>query len=206
MTINAVTSLNVPWGICGFASTLAAMYSHSPTLKSTVDAAAAKGHLNTRLPAEIKTYLMMLKAENKIALLNEIRDFTRSFGAKYAAFTIDGYIAKINQIAVNPNLVVGFSAMRKHNLSIAMPPNAVLAYLKMVHDMKNARIVEPATLKGNNVILGLGTGDKTKPYNGLRHYVYMENNMTVYNYGKVGSLASQLQAKNYKVLFEIKLS
>jgi len=194
MTETAITQLNIKWGICGFASSLAAMYSHG-NISGVVDDAVSKGHLNTRLLAEIKTYLNILKSENKIILLQEIRDFTRSFKG-YGNFTIDNFILKINSVAVDPvrNITKDFS--------IAMPPNAVLDYLKRVGGFVHAREISP-TAKQNNVILGLSSGKKSKPYKGLGHWVYKKTDNEIYNWGKQVALKDIL--KDFKIVYQIAL-
>lgn len=113
-TINSMGTLNEKWGICGFTSALYALYEHSPRQKQKGLAPAAE--TETRMLAEIKTFLRMLQADNRADLLNKIEMFTRSFGGKWAAFEIDKYIERINASVkvTNPANLGDFS--------IAMPP------------------------------------------------------------------------------------
>lgn len=178
MCVLKISELNKGWGICGFASSLGALY-ETGTLKGTIDAAVQKGHLSTRLLAEIKTYLVILKSENQILLLNEIKRFTKSF-AGFAGFTIDKYIAKVNTIATTaPNLA-------DKDFSIAMPANAVLDYLKRIGEKKSARIVASnRVLYPNNVILGLcDTRKASNEWKGLGHWVYKKSASEIYNWGE----------------------
>ena len=51
--------------------------------------------------AEIKTYLMMLKASGNFAMLKKVETFTRTFpktpsGYDFSTFDIDKYILRIN--------------------------------------------------------------------------------------------------------------
>jgi hypothetical protein len=134
--------------------------------------------LDTRLLAEIKSYLVMLQAEGNLLLLDEIVRFTRSFGGKYATFTIEKYIAKVNTI--------GSTAPhhRDSGFSIAMPPNAVCDYMRRVGGMK-AVLVQGSSLKLAPVVLGLGTpGQAHTEWRGLKHWVLKENDSVVYNWGK----------------------
>ncbi len=98
MCILKISELNSGWGICGFASSLGALHQNG-LFTGTIDQAAKKNQLSTRLLAEIKTYLVILQSENKNALLNEIQRFTRTFGGVFTAFTIQAYIEKVNSIS-----------------------------------------------------------------------------------------------------------
>jgi hypothetical protein len=187
--------LNHKYGVCGFASSLYALYTRSPS-----SGLAAGASVETRMMAEIKTYLMMLKAEGRSDLLSDIKTFTTSF-PKYESFTIDGYITEINA-AVKGGIP---------NFSIAMPPNAVVDYLKRACDFKNAKEV-PLTDTSNELILGVRDGKgKSEPLKGLIHWVYFQNKI-VYSWGvqfaggsEAASVAAagKSQKKDYQVVYKI---
>ena len=95
--MNLMGSTNNHWGVCGFTSTFYSMYELNRGKRALVIGAG----IATKVLAEIKTYLMLLKADGNIGLLNEIETFTKSFGkvgkADFGSFTIDAYIALINK-------------------------------------------------------------------------------------------------------------
>jgi hypothetical protein len=164
--------MNEGWGICGFTSSLYALYEHNPTERVNL---AKGGSTGTRVLAEIKTYLRTLQAEGETGLLGEIEAFTKTFGGIFTGFTVEGYIASINDVVVtgaNP---------RDAKYSIAMPPRAVVDYLKRICDFTNARLVGPGSGM-SELILGVcrsGPG----MYNNLRHYLYLLNGI-IYSWGK----------------------
>ena len=73
--VDAMGELNAPYGICGFTTTLYAVYDRSPKSKKAKLAAGA--YQEMRMKAEIKTYLNILRAEKKVDLLAGIVSFTR---------------------------------------------------------------------------------------------------------------------------------
>src|SRR5262245_42480931 len=78
---------NAGWGVCGFTSSFYAMYELNPG-KQGLLLGAGIAH---KVLAEIKTYLMMLKAAGELTLLRDIEAFTASFSG-FEKFTIDSYI------------------------------------------------------------------------------------------------------------------
>jgi hypothetical protein len=201
MTILNISELNKGWGICGFASSLGALYQNG-FFSKTIDRAVSQNQLNTRLLAEIKTYLVILQAENKILLLNEIESFTKSFGGNFSNFTIKKYIEKINSIAASP------PNLKDERFSIAMPPNGVVDYLIRICNMKNPLLKECRYSASDNVILGLADSTQTGGgWKGLRHWVYKKNNSEIFNWGKKETLSELLaHDANWRILYEIKLS
>lgn len=195
MGINNMGVVNAQHGVCGFTSSLYALYSKSPR-PSLVKGAKVE----TRMMAEIKTYLTMLKAEGRADLLSQIKDFTTSFPG-YGGFTIDGYIQKINQA-----VVTGVS-----DFSIALPPAVVVDYLHRACDFKSAKEVG-VTTTGIEFILGVRDANgKSTPLNGLIHWVYYLNG-TVYSWGaqfpngnEAASVAAagQSQGTSYQVVYKI---
>jgi len=190
MGIEDISFWNKGWGICGFASALGALY-EAGIVKGAIDA-TSKTDLGTRLLAEVKTYLVILQSKNENSLLKEITRFTKLWNA---AFTIESYIAKINTIASTP------PKQYDKGLTLAMPPSAVLDYLKRIGDKKNARIEINSKVSFDNVVLGLCDPNLSNEWNGLRHWVYKKSNSEIYNYGnkiKWGQLPS-----DRKVVYQI---
>ncbi len=160
-------------GICGFASTLGALYENGMLTKSGSDS-VGKGDLNTRVLASIVTYLRLLKSENNTQYLGEITSFTQCFPG-YEAFSIDKYIKKIESVADDPTNI-------KEDFSIAMPPNPVADFVRR-NGMKAVLVRGAKPELKANVILGLGDKTKLDKWDGLKHWVY-RNKTTVYNYGE----------------------
>jgi hypothetical protein len=187
-TINSMGKLNTKWGICGFASALYALHEHSSMQQQKGLSSAAE--VETRMLAEIKSYLRMLQADNRADLLNKIQIFTRSFGGQWAAFEIDKYIEKINASVKAAN------AASLGDFSIAMPPDAVVDYLKRMCDFKLARILTAKESDPKELILGVSKPDM-KMYNGLAHWVYQLNGV-VYSWGtQFVSLENFLSTHSY---------
>src|SRR5687768_284235 len=107
--------LNQGWGICGFSSSLYALYQNNPTQRLKL---AEGGRTATMMLAEIKVYLKTLQIEERNDLLQAIQTFTRSFGKGFSGFTIDGYISEINKAKG------GVVDTRDSKYGIAMPPDA----------------------------------------------------------------------------------
>ncbi|CAH0991817.1 hypothetical protein SIN8267_01932 [Sinobacterium norvegicum] len=167
---------NADWGVCGFTSSLYAMYEHNPSKRQQLNNA------NTafRVLAEIKSYLMMLKADGEQTLLNSIVDFTQSFGSPFDTFNIDTYIARINA-AVNQSE----NAIKADSLfGIAMPPEAVADYLKRIWQYDSTITTTVGGGTGNkDGILGVTSNNPTMPmYHGLEHYLYRCKGV-VYSWG-----------------------
>ena len=168
-SINSMSTLNEEWGICGFASSLSALYEHSPRQQAQLAQAA---ETKTRMLAEIKSYLVMLKADGRVDLLSAIQTFTRSFGSTWAAFDIDQYIGRINATV---------TAGTGDDFSIAMPPEAVVDYLRRMCDFKSARALASNLPDPPELILGL-CSTTMRMHNGLAHWVYQLNGK-IYSWG-----------------------
>src|SRR5579859_464787 len=170
---------NSYWGVCGFTSTFAALYKLNSGRKALLHGAG----VTTKVLAEIKTYLVTLKAEGKLGLLQEIQTFTRAFpptakGTDFSTFTIDSYIDRINQAVGKSDQEL----MDEELHSIGMPPRAVVDYLDRMWQKK-------ATLSlfetGANGIIGVKR-DNRPMYGGLCHYMYRYGNK-IYSWGNTYS-------------------
>lgn len=170
--IDNMGKVNVNYGVCGFASSLYALYTHSPGSQVYLASAADK---KLRVAAEIKTFLEILRAEDS-KLRAEIETFTRSFGGSYSGFTIAEYIKSINSMTKSDALASSV------DISIALPPNAVVKYLRDICNLRSAKVVSSSTGR-HEAIIGVADGDpKFTLYNGLCHYVY-KRGKTIYSWG-----------------------
>lgn len=184
-TMTRVGITNKDWGVCGFTSSLYALYDLNPATRPLIMTATAA----YRVLAEIKTYLTMLKAENS-PLLKDITDFTRTFGGEFADFSIDTYIQNINAAAAEGKS--RSQILSDSKFSIALPPLAVADYIQRVWGWKTKITeFEIGTGAGDGVIgvssseYDATTGAK-KPYHGLEHYMYRSSGK-VYSWGQAFS-------------------
>lgn len=178
---------NVGWGVCGFTSSFYSMYALNPGKQSLLLGAG----IAHKVLAEIKTYLVMLKASGEKGLLNDIEAFTRSFPG-FTNFTIDAYIQDINgSVSLQESDIVS-----KSKYSIAMPPQAVVDYLARCWDQKAAWSYTGAVADG---IVGVKDprDKKMVMYQGLRHYLYRRNNK-FYSWGEVFSDIADVNSKKNK--------
>jgi hypothetical protein len=187
VTVENFSVPNVKWGVCGFASALAALWTDNK-----INTTLYQEDLKTRLLAEIKSYLRILQGEGSPYLLHSIQSFTQTFKG-FEKFTIEGYIQDIDKI-VSGGVVAG------HNYGIAMPAEAVIDYLKRT-GMSKARM-EPVDPRKSRVILGFGTRDNTSWYRGLKHWVYKFSGTQVYNFGAPEQLSS-VQAQYPDIVYQI---
>lgn len=172
MGLDQMGKMNVHWGICGFTSALYALYHHSPSQhQARLSGGAATP---TRMLAEIKTYLRMLQADGQTGLLDDIRDFTRSFGNEFKTFTIESYIQRINDAVQQSNVT------SDKLFSIAMPPHAVADYLKRVCGFQNPQVVDASTNAAEAIVGVFKSAAPGTKYGGLKHYLY-RNNSAVYS-------------------------
>jgi hypothetical protein len=180
--MNLMGSTNNNWGVCGFTSTFYSMYELNRGKRGLLIGAG----IATKVLAEIKTYLTMLKADGATGLLNEIEAFTKSFGkvgsADFSTFTIDGYIALVNRAVTRKEEDIKGDPY----YSIAMPPNAVVDYLRRIWDYESTlEVVSGGDGGGADGIIGVSKG-LMPLYDGLCHWMYRFNGR-IYSWGKVFS-------------------
>ena len=180
---------NVHQGICGFTSTLYAVYMNRPSLQKRLEGALKAETRSTRLMAEIKTFLQMMKADGNTAVLNEIAELTKSFPG-YDKWNVDSYIKGINEL--NPKY------------SIAMPPNATMEYMRTAWDLRP--FLADQSLPGD-VILGLTrSGAPQNRWKNLAHYVYQDTSGRIYSWGEQFSDLSDMntiKSRDYSVIYRI---
>ena len=188
---------NESWGICGFTSSLYAMYQLNVTARPYL--------INAPRPfsilAEIKTYLEMLYAGNQTDLLDEIERLTRSFGVvdgfDFGTFTPRSYILYINNSVdkyINKDTEqTNRDIVTDPKFSIALPPQAVADYLQRIWGYScKVHKIDP----GGDAIIGVLDSTKdnsTKPYDGLCHYVYRKSGK-IYSWGNVYSSLTDADA------------
>jgi len=198
--VHDLGAVNIKHGICGFTSTLYALDELRPKTKQLIADAAKDAR--TRLMAEIKTFLVIMKAQGKQEILNEIVELTQSFNG-YENWTIEAYINKINS-AARPSGV----STPNINFSIAMPPKSLMEYLHTVWEF-NPVLDNPLAIHAGSAILGLTrTGGPKNRFKNLAHYVYQTKSGKLMSWGEeFKDLATLNNAKgrNYSVVYRISL-
>jgi hypothetical protein len=177
-------------GICGFTSTLYAVYVNHPSLRGKLERALDDTTRSTRLMAEIKTFLQMMKAGGNSAVLGDITELTRTFPG-YDAWTVDSYIEEINKLTVG-------------NFSVAMPPEATMEYMRTAWNM---RPVLTDTVVPGDAILGLTrTNAPVNRWKNLAHYVFQSARGRIYSWGETFNDLADVntqRGKDYSVIYRI---
>lgn len=190
MPLEAISDPNRQWGICGFCSALAAMYSTNPAMRGRIQGAIDSNQFRTRLLAEVKTFLVLLRATGKGRLIDEITTFNRRWypdGFDYLA-----YISRVDA-------VVGGAFSANPQYTLALTPDALVYYLKEICGFRRVRWL-PSDM-GEDGILGLCTPGSTPLLERLAHWVYRENGI-VYNWGAgadAGAFNALLARKSWRV-------
>ena len=186
MPIDDVGTLNNPWGICGVTSSLYAVYNHSPS-SAGID---AKAKDPIWVMNEIKSYLESLKFYGETQLLNDITEFTRCFGDQFKSWSLEKYVNRVLNKS-GP----GFLPLENAKFSVAMPPHAVIDYLKRRCSFLHAKQVPLTPMAAESIIGVYSNARPSGMYGNLRHYFYQKNG-TYYSWGlQYPDLTSALNAK-----------
>lgn len=175
--LDQIGAENANNGICGFTCALQSLYEQNQQWQARIEAATEAQAGVTRWRAEILTYLNLVRAADGQELLDEIQAFTRSFGQQYVQWTVEGFREQMRAAAdgdLNP-------------YGIALPPNAVVDYLGRVYQL-NAQMEdlgEAADMPNGPAIVGMRTDDRALlGFNGLAHYVYVQQNGQISSWGQ----------------------
>lgn len=201
---NTISSMNQRHGICGFAASIYMASQLDPGRMPTVTA----GNLAHRTLVEIAYFLQVLERQDR-NLFSEIEKFTRTFGKKHKKFDIKKFMWECNKSVE----VSQYHIMHTLKYDIAMPPEAVAAYLRhawgintRVQRLENSNGGEGDGIFGlcskggivstlQRVVLG------TNNYGNLQHWVYRYRGV-VYSWGNAyGDLRSV--NPNWKVGWKI---
>jgi hypothetical protein len=178
-SLEKVGEANKYWAVCGFTTTLQALYELNPGQKALI---VGRG-TPTAVLAQIKKYLLEIQVHRK-DLCNEIEEFTKGF-ANYNNFSIIAYLDHLRMSAGMKD-----EDLKAGKYGIALPPHAVVDYLRRMWGAKPKLSFFDT---GKNGVVGVSefrstgyrapTSASWKPYNGLIHYVYRSNGK-IYSYGK----------------------
>ncbi len=199
-TMKTMGETNAGWGICGFTSSLYAMYDMNPGARAMlINAPQAWSVLY-----EIEEYLELLTRQNEARLLGLIEGFTKTFSG-FGDFTVSGYLKYIrdnwNTYATKNSGDMNAAVQSDSKFSIAMPPDVVVDYLKRMWKVDaQARFTSAAS---DGIIGVKDVSDKSMwMYDGLRHYLYQKNGK-IYSWGEsfssVQEAGQQFAGRNYSV-------
>lgn len=201
---------NAGWGICGITSTFYAMYHTNPGARGLL--------INAPKPysvlAEIKTFLVTLKAEGKTDMLNDIKAFTRSFGVvdgtDFRDFTIDGYIKYINdslKLYINKDTGEVEKAIKQDaKFSIGLPPEVVAEYARRVWGYGATAAMND---QSGDAIVGVKDTsrwfNRFRMYGGLVHYLYRKNGQ-YYSWGNLPYASVTAADADFEICCSVKLT
>lgn len=196
MPLNTMGKTNQNWGVCGFTSSLYALYSRGDDQEKKDLTKGADSYI--RMAAEIKSYFKFLEADGAAKLLSDISSFTRSFEG-YEGFSIADYNRKVDAI---PKMKGG----KLGDFSVGMPPHCVVDYLKRVCNFRNAAQVDLGSTK-DELILGVDDPEgKMKMYSGLCHYLYQKGGK-IYSWGgvfaDVEAAGKSVDCSGWKICYKI---
>lgn len=181
------------WGACGFVSVLNALHGQGKLTEFGAELSLAQ--INERLGAELITYLKMTSVQRpKIAA--EILAYTKTFGPPYSGYTSINDICIRIATEVRSNTLPTDPGAKQAGIGIAMPVSGVQDYVTFaglkstLKTVFNPPFVRTELLKHKDCIVGCGRGDKTVPGGGLKHWVYVNPNGVLLNWGSKTDLKS----------------
>ncbi len=153
--LDGITFVNKAHGVCGFVSVMTAMYERKK-IKFPDDIEVdiiMQWDIKKYIYKHIGAYLDRLEKEEP-TLLIKINEFTQTFGGLFSKFTCKSYKNK----------------KVKEDISIAIPPDVVVDYLKRMFGISNAVKLDrtqKAKWHTGNAIIGFGDGVKEVD---IKHY------------------------------------
>ncbi|WP_366653808.1 hypothetical protein [Fodinicurvata sp. EGI_FJ10296] len=174
------------WGVCGFVSVLNALHMNGKLKEFGTELGIES--VQKRLVAEVITYLKVRNLQNP-TITNEILTFTKSFGHPYNRYTGVPDLIRHLERELKSSAHDTASVINQGGIGVAMPTNAVADYADFAGAQCSIKRTVPTSLSQASLIkhreCAVGIG-----YNGgLRHWVYVDNNGNLYNWGSVHALA-----------------
>lgn len=168
---------NAHWGVCGFTSSLYAIWQLNPGIRPRL----ANAPQPFTVIAEIKTYFMILLAKGETQKIKDIEDFSQSFGGDFSDWTVDAYCKRVNGAVSKTETDITKDLL----FSVGMPPKLVQDYLERIWGRTSTLTeIPPGNDNGRDGIVGMIVPPGTKlngaeiktTYNGLVHYLYRHSN------------------------------
>lgn len=169
--LKLLTGPNRNWGICGFCGTLGALYMNNEAMRLRIRRMLDQNHLKTRILAEIKTFLQLLRAQGKQDLIDEIVQIN----LKHHGEDFD-YLAYINKISG----IVNAPPTNDDNFTLALMPDSLVYYLREMCEFPAARWLPGDP--GGEGILGLSDKNSEKLVDRLAHWVYRDDRGKIYSW------------------------
>jgi hypothetical protein len=210
-----VGSVNEFHGVCGFTSSITAMYAQSKGQRGLLINSAPRV---TRVLAEIKSYLTILKAAGARGMLREIEQFNMVMYAQLPPepgktrprwTDMDGFIARIDQCV---SLLARQSTMTQDNdilnsmdptFTLYMTPHAVADYLDRMWNA-DAQVDEQPVGLPYRCIIGVTRPGPKNAYKNLTHWMYKVGT-AYWSWGQL--FASVADANpNYTVVYTISVA
>lgn len=209
------------WGICGFVSVLNGLRDAGQLTKVTGGGTTALSlkEIQTRLYAEIVSYLkyLMFTGSPLVAQIEDISRICAPKGTPKRSIQqiiqfIEGKLRKlVSQHGRHESSLLGhmralIGGEKDNNITVAMTPDSLVDYMEWA-GVRNARDLKVSTtmnsgdglLTYRNCIIGLGENPgPLSPYNGLEHWIYVDANGVLNNWGTKTQLSS---ASNMTTLF-----
>jgi hypothetical protein len=196
------------WGICGFVSVLNGLRTAGLLTKWTEGGEVEMDldEIQTRLYAEILTYLKYLVFTNS-PLVEQIEEITEHLRpqneTRRTLPVLITYIeGRLRQIGSQTNLLESRIRSEMRSLiseeggdlgvTISMTPDAIVDYMRWVgvKNATNLKIKRTMNNGGNllkykNCIIGIGQKQgQNEMYNGLEHWIYVDDTGVLNNWGK----------------------
>jgi hypothetical protein len=202
------------WGICGFVSVLNGLRD-AGLLTKLVNGTPTQmplKEIQTRLYAETVAYLKYLVFTGS-PLVGQIEEITRICSPKGTPKRsideivrfIEGRLRRIaawhgtNESSLQGHIRALIGGEKDNNITVAMTPDAIVDYmiwagLPNAADLKVTTTMNTGAnlLTYSNCIIGIGNGDVAgpdTPYNGLKHWIYVNSNGVLNNWGEKTQLA-----------------
>jgi hypothetical protein len=210
-----VGSVNAKHGVCGFTSSLTAMYAQSPGTRALLINGAPRV---TRVLADIKIYLNMLKAANMRSLLDEIVDFNvvmypqivvGSGKTKPVWTGLDAFIKRIDDCVT---LLAAKSTMQEDNdilnsldpsFTLYMSPLAVKDYMERMWGA-TAVLSDLPTGVGLNCIVGVTRPGPKNIHKNLVHWMY-KHGTDIWSWGRRFDSVEDARA-DYSVVYTVEVT
>ena len=159
MPLKNMGNLNQRWGVCGFNSSLYALYNDSPNSEHGTVGLDRLAQSSKDFVKMLADYFRELQNNDQVTL-QSIEAFTQSFDG-FRSFTIKEFIRKVEFI----DKISASKAIDE--FSVAMPPQAVVDFLKRRCAFQNAAVVPQGVVNGAapfECIIGLGgNGNGPRP-------------------------------------------
>ncbi|NER39066.1 MAG: hypothetical protein F6J93_34790 [Oscillatoria sp. SIO1A7] len=132
--------------------------------------------------------------------VKSIETFTRSFGGEWTNWKWDGFVTEIRDCSDVPEPI-------RDGAGLALPPMEVIEVLRLVTGKGQVQLIEGECNSAGVVGLAQKSRKEKELYDGLAHYIYRQEDGTIYSWGnKYKNLEELNEAQGNKgddVLYEL---